>query len=179
MSISCDRAHPVKARSRDGRVPLWKYMCVLQETQQHATMDSTHPDERPLKKRRFFTEDSSPEQVRTKRQPSPTPPPNDETHALPPPDPTETQNAGDTDAFDVAMLQAVVGDLPAATIDKLKDVSGNNVERGITERAHVLDIPILTGKQRSTYILMGRGSPYQPRGLRLFSRPAYRRSRRY
>jgi hypothetical protein len=35
------------------------------------------------------------------------------------------------DGFDVGMLQAVVGELSLPTLQKLKDVSGNNVERGM------------------------------------------------
>jgi DNA repair protein RAD5 len=34
------------------------------------------------------------------------------------------------EGFDVAMLQAVVGELSQPTLEKLKHVSGNNVERG-------------------------------------------------
>lgn len=95
-------------------------------------MESPHPDERPHKKRRFFTEDSSPIQVRTK-QPSPrqqTPPPEVDSHAQAPNEGEQATNAVSADGFDVGMLQAVVGELSTSTLLKLKDVSGNNVERG-------------------------------------------------
>lgn len=95
-------------------------------------MESPHPDERPHKKRRFFTEDSSPVQVRTK-QPSPrqhTPPPEADSNEQAQDETEETTNPETTDGFDVGMLQAVVGELSESTLRKLKDVSGNNVERG-------------------------------------------------
>ncbi|KAH5652046.1 hypothetical protein HBI44_101610 [Parastagonospora nodorum] len=96
-------------------------------------MESPHPDERPHKKRRFFTEDSSPIQVRTK-QPSPrpqTPPPAVEDNVPPQSGANGQDDAGDMGGFDVGMLQAVVGELSMPTLQKLKDVSGNNVERAI------------------------------------------------
>lgn len=95
-------------------------------------MESPHPDERPHKKRRFFTEDSSPAQVRTK-PPSPrpqTPPPANDSNGQAQSEAYESADAGTMDGFDVAMLQAVVGELSQPTLQKLKDVSGNNVERG-------------------------------------------------
>jgi DNA repair protein RAD5 len=92
-------------------------------------MESTHPEERPMKKRRFFTEDSSPAPVRTK---APKPPP-----SSPPPQheatPDESNGNGeetDFGSFDVGMLQAVVGDLSVPTLQKLKHVSGSDVQRG-------------------------------------------------
>jgi hypothetical protein len=39
-------------------------------------------------------------------------------------------DAAALDGFDVGMLQAVVGELPYPTLQKLKDVSSSNVERG-------------------------------------------------
>jgi DNA repair protein RAD5 len=93
-------------------------------------MESPHPDERPAKKRRFFTEDSSPVQIRTKQSPElappPSPPPAADSHEEAPAD----GPGMDSEGFDVAMLEAVVGNLSISTIKKLKDVSGNNVERG-------------------------------------------------
>ncbi|KAH7083774.1 SNF2 family N-terminal domain-containing protein [Paraphoma chrysanthemicola] len=96
-------------------------------------MESPHPDERPLKKRRFFTEDSSPAQPRSKR-PSPrpqTPPPTVDDHASAQSGGDAPANGEEMDGFDVGMLQAVVGELSLPTLQKLKDVSGNNVERAI------------------------------------------------
>jgi DNA repair protein RAD5 len=92
-------------------------------------MESPHPDERPLKKRRFFAHDSSPEQLRS-QHPTSTPPPE-------PPSPIQAQDGaeGGQDAdgppgFDLDMLQAIVGELPSDVLAKLKDVSGNDVQRG-------------------------------------------------
>jgi DNA repair protein RAD5 len=95
-------------------------------------MESHHPDERPSKKRRFFTEDSSPAQVRSQRPTSrpPTPPPAVEDDAQPQIETNGAVDAAETNGFDVGMLQAVVGELSLPTLQKLKDVSGNNVERG-------------------------------------------------
>lgn len=97
-------------------------------------MESPHPDERPMKKRRFFTEDSSPVQTRTDRPVSPQPTPTAHSlpaepvvHDLPTPD-------DGTEAFDVGMLQAVVGELPSGTLQKLKDVSGGDVQRGMSNK---------------------------------------------
>lgn len=41
------------------------------------------------------------------------------------------EDLGELDGFDVGMLQAVVGELSAPALKKLKDVSGSNVERAI------------------------------------------------
>ncbi|KAF2851458.1 hypothetical protein T440DRAFT_498441 [Plenodomus tracheiphilus IPT5] len=92
-------------------------------------MESPHPDERPSKKRRFFTEDSSPAQVRSK-------PPHSPPHSPPPPPQTSDERNGseenrEGDGFDSTMLQAVVGELPEATMQKLRDVSGGDVQRAI------------------------------------------------
>jgi DNA repair protein RAD5 len=99
-------------------------------------MESPHPDERPAKKRRFFAEDSSPVQIRTK-EPSPrpqSPPPAVDSHeqAQPQsqPGPKSPYGGMDIDGFDVGLLESVVGCLHMATIKKLKEVSGNDVERG-------------------------------------------------
>lgn len=95
-------------------------------------MKSPHPDERPHKKRRFFAEDLSPVQVRTK-QPSPrpqTPPPAAGSNEHPDADVDGQDDAKDMDGFDVGMLQAVVGEVSVPTLQKLKHVSDNNVERG-------------------------------------------------
>lgn len=96
-------------------------------------MESPHPDERPLKKRRFFTEDSSPSQIQRTHQSSPTPsPPPEPTNAVEVVDESNSNtNEGELGAFDIGMLQAVVGELPSTTLQRLKDVSGSNVERGM------------------------------------------------
>jgi DNA repair protein RAD5 len=99
-------------------------------------MEAPHPDERPAKKRRFFTEDSSPVQIRTKQPsehaPPPSPPPTVGSHeeAQPAAEAPAENPSVDSEGFDVGMLEAVVGELSISTIKQLKDVSGNNVERG-------------------------------------------------
>jgi len=95
-------------------------------------MESPHPDERPNKKRRFFEDNSSPAPVRTKppSSPSPSPPPAVESDVPAPPDAIGTEDAAALEGFDVGMLQAVVGELSLLDLRTLKDVSGNNVERG-------------------------------------------------
>lgn len=100
-------------------------------------MEEAYPEERPHKKRRFFAEDSSPAQPRTTRFTSPPPSPPLTTESNAPAQnapaqtrPDEIKGVNNSDDFDVGMLQAVVGDLSLTTLQKLKDVSGNNVERG-------------------------------------------------
>lgn len=117
----------------------------------HNTMESPHPDERPHKKRRFFTEDSSPIQVRTK-QPSPrppTPPPAPDSNVPPQSGGNGQDDAGDMGGFDVAMLQAVVGELSMPTLQKLKDVSGNNVERGRHKECEMGGYALTLGSNQS------------------------------
>ncbi|KAI4694326.1 hypothetical protein J4E81_006542 [Alternaria sp. BMP 2799] len=92
-------------------------------------MESPHPDERPVKKRRFFIEDSSPPQPESKPiEPPPSSPP---LHAADTPDESNGNEEADFGSFDVGMLQAVVGELSHTVLQKLKDVSGSNVERAI------------------------------------------------
>ncbi|CAN9222768.1 unnamed protein product [Alternaria alternata] len=95
-------------------------------------MESPHPDERPAKKPRFFIEDdSSPPQVRSNPT-DPPPPSSPPLYGAGRPD-ESNGNDEETDfgSFDVAMLQAVVGELSTTVLRKLKDVSGSNVERAI------------------------------------------------
>lgn len=109
------------------------------------TMDSAHIDERPHKKRRFFAENSSPVHTAPVRHPSPLP--------VPSPDPTPTDLASPNEApteadlgddgagllgFDVGLLQAVVGELEPLVLHKLRDVSGNDVQRGMLLPSQVL-----------------------------------------
>lgn len=103
-------------------------------------MESPHPDERPHKKRRFFAEESSPPQVHPIRPASPpsiaSPPPAIPDAASPfnlPNEGDRSQDSGDSDSFDTVTLQAIVGELPLATLQKLKAVSGNDVQRGMPE----------------------------------------------
>ena len=95
-------------------------------------MESSHPDERPMKKRRFFIEDSSPAPIRSKPldiSPSSPPPQPLDDGAIPDRtnDDTGQENFG---SFDVGMLQSVVGELSVSILQKLKDVSGSDVQRG-------------------------------------------------
>ncbi|PSN66353.1 hypothetical protein BS50DRAFT_526368 [Corynespora cassiicola Philippines] len=101
-------------------------------------MEPTHVDERPRKKPRYFEDPAlseiSPNRPISPSQVSPSPEPSVDNAA------SSTQAAHDThgnendlsaDGFDFATLQAVVGKLPTATLLKLKEVGGNNVERAI------------------------------------------------
>lgn len=101
-------------------------------------METPHPDERPLKKRRFFTEDSSPAQVEPVRPASPQSPIPRATSAH--------EDAGkaeeDFGAFDVGMLQAIVGELPLSTLQTLNVVSGGDVQRGEYNLWHAL-LPLI------------------------------------
>jgi DNA repair protein RAD5 len=97
---------------------------------QHHTMESPHPDERPVKKRRFFIEDSSPTQAQSKPiDPPPSSPP---PHSAETPDESNgNEEESDFGSFDVGMLQAVVGELSITALQKLRDVSGSDVQRGM------------------------------------------------
>lgn len=130
MPIPWKRVLPVASR----RVGPNNYVPTQHDHKHHdSAMESPHPEERPLKKRRFFTEDSSPAQPRSKRlSPRPqTPPPAVDDHAQVQVEDSGVENEGAMDGFDIGMLQAVVGELSLPTLQKLKDVSGNNVERGM------------------------------------------------
>jgi hypothetical protein len=120
-------------------------------------MESPHPEERPLKKRRFFTEDSSPAQPRSKRLSprSQTPPPIVDNHAQVQVEDSGVENERAMDGFDVGMLQAVVGELSLPTLQKLKDVSGNNVERGMhrTRDARVLALTLDSNQLVSRWLV--------------------------
>ncbi|ORY17166.1 SNF2 family N-terminal domain-domain-containing protein [Clohesyomyces aquaticus] len=107
-------------------------------------MDAHELDERPLKKRRFFAEDPSPIAVRPAR---PISPPSDHAPKSASPEPTRCGHVGNpmeisaegeagyvgsaADGFDFGLLQAVVGELPPSTLDTLKSMSGDDVQRAI------------------------------------------------
>lgn len=99
-------------------------------------MEPAHPEERPLKKRRFFAEESSPPQVLSIRHDSPpsvaSPEPSIGSAASPVciADIAGQHHGGDFGDFDVGTLQAIVGELPLSTLQKLKDVSDGDVQRG-------------------------------------------------
>ena len=99
------------------------------------TMDSTHIDERPLKKRRFFREDSSPvvQSIQKFSPPPASPEPSNGAATSPieiPSDGEADRNGAVSDGFDASLLCAVVGELPPSTVQKLKDQSGDDVQRG-------------------------------------------------
>jgi len=94
-------------------------------------MESPHPEERPLKKRRFFTENSSPARPASPslvsaavvRANSPLGISDGNVEVL----------SGETlDGFDVETLQAIVGELPHTVLQQLKRVSGGDVQRGLS-----------------------------------------------
>lgn len=119
------------------------------------SMESPHPDERPPKKRRFFedAEDDSPPRIVSPDHrpasaspasiPSPAKTSFDSAPSLP--DIHTANNAlehGDNlSGWDADMLQAVVGELPDATLRKLKDVSSGDVQRGSNTHAYLTRKP--------------------------------------
>jgi DNA repair protein RAD5 len=87
-------------------------------------------EERPAKKRRFLIGDSLiPDRSGT---PETSPSPEENT----PQDPTPQSSSQEisnraSDPFDVELLNGIVGEeLPASTVDRLRELSGNNTERG-------------------------------------------------
>jgi DNA repair protein RAD5 len=90
-------------------------------------------EERPAKKRRFFV-DESPGPDRTLKAEASLP---DEINSLSETGTGATAASGHVDGiedatdFDVSLLENFVGEpLPPSTIEKLKELSGNSVERG-------------------------------------------------
>ncbi|KAF2468800.1 uncharacterized protein BDR25DRAFT_289704 [Lindgomyces ingoldianus] len=148
-------------------------------------MDSTDLDERPLKKRRFFAEDSSPIAVRSHhhsspraRTPefaSPLPAPHGDAASL-----MENTSSGEEgrvganiDGFDVGLLQAVVGEVPPSVLETLKSMSGNDVQRAIniyldgswnTVPAQAPSV-IPPSRQSSLQMTLGNGPGRQPSEL--------------
>ncbi|KAL5418885.1 hypothetical protein PMIN03_000732 [Paraphaeosphaeria minitans] len=102
-------------------------------------MESPHPDERPQKKRRFFHEEPSPVQgspvcpasSASAASPSKLDDSFDSAPSLPDISLDNAESARRLEGFDVAMLQAVVGELPHASLLKLKDASGSDVHRAV------------------------------------------------
>ncbi|KAF2659723.1 hypothetical protein K491DRAFT_622596 [Lophiostoma macrostomum CBS 122681] len=99
-------------------------------------MDSTHIEERPHKKRRFFREDSSPvvQSIQRLSPPPASPAPSNGAATSPidiPSDGEADKNGASSDGFDVSLLYAVVGELPPSTVQQLKHQSGNDVQRAI------------------------------------------------
>jgi DNA repair protein RAD5 len=85
-------------------------------------MSSAEFEERPIKKRRFFVEDSPV----LEQLPQEVDPPSDPTPVPPSPETTKP-----SDGFDVDLLNAFVGEqLPDSTVQKLRELSRNDIERG-------------------------------------------------
>lgn len=103
------------------------------------TMDGADFEDRPHKRRRFFeNNESSPVVQSIQRYSSPPPAASSQPSrgiASSPikvaSDNEEEGDAIDDDGFDTGLLQAVVGKLPRATMEKLKDQSGKDVQRGV------------------------------------------------
>jgi DNA repair protein RAD5 len=95
-------------------------------------------EERPAKKRRFFVDDSPPPDPTLAAEPSFP----DELNALPESVQGPAATAGPTDrnggaaesvdGFDPSLLASFIGEqLPEPTIQRLKELSGNSIERGM------------------------------------------------
>lgn len=94
-------------------------------------------EERPAKKRRFFVEDS-PVADRTVKIGDSKSDGNNATPDITPQSSStgslqERDSNGVSDGFDVELLNGIAGEeLPTSVVDKLKKLSGNNIERGRT-----------------------------------------------
>ena len=88
-------------------------------------MNFTGEAERPSKKRRFFVDDFN--------SPPPSSTPEDAlSDAATPPNLSTCATTRTTDGFDVELLRDVIGEeLSLDTVQKLQELSGGNVERGI------------------------------------------------
>jgi hypothetical protein len=96
------------------------------------TMSYGEAQERPAKKRRFFVDDVDEPAL----NPEPSLP--DEIQALPVPHGSTTTPNGDPDgppaSFEAESLKAIIGEkLSAADIQRLRDLSGGNLEQGRSE----------------------------------------------
>jgi DNA repair protein RAD5 len=90
-------------------------------------MDLADLDERPTKKRRFFVEDSPSPESKDAESPGPT-----LSDAVPYTDLQASQvEEPISEGFDISLLSSFVGEqLPEETIQKLKELSGNDLQRG-------------------------------------------------
>jgi len=115
----------------------------IHEEYKHTTTDPVicamgfeETEERPAKKRRFFVEDSPTADDSVQPEASTL----DGNNASPPITPPSSSINGVSDGFDVGLLNGIAGeDLPASIVDKLKRLSGNNIERGRTHSLYALD----------------------------------------
>lgn len=94
-------------------------------------------DDRPHKRRRFFeNNESSPAVQSIQRYSSPPAASSQPSRGIASSpidlgsDDEKEYNEAEEDGFDTGLLQAVVGDLPRATMERLKDQSGKDVQRG-------------------------------------------------
>jgi DNA repair protein RAD5 len=91
-------------------------------------MSSAECEERPIKKRRFFVEDSPV----SEQLPHEADPPAESTPTPPGLDITKSE-----DGFDVDLLSTFLGEeLPDSTVQKLRELSQNDIERGKSGRAY-------------------------------------------
>lgn len=91
--------------------------------------------ERPAKKRRFFVEDSPVAEKSVKIEDSTSDSNNATPNITPQSSSTRPLQERDSnvvsDGFDVDLLNGIAGEeLPSSIVDKLKKLSGNNIERG-------------------------------------------------
>ena len=91
-------------------------------------MDSADLEERPTKKRRFFVEDSPSPESKDAQSTEPL-----LSDALPQPDLQSSQGEKPiSEGFDIDLLSSFVGEqLPEETVQRLKELSGNDLQRGI------------------------------------------------
>jgi len=90
-------------------------------------MDFADLEERPAKKRRFFVEDSPGPELDNTPNPEPSRP-----DALPENDlRTDRDDKSAAEGFDINLLSSFVGEsLPEVTVHRLKELSGNDLQRG-------------------------------------------------
>jgi DNA repair protein RAD5 len=90
-------------------------------------MDFADLEERPTKKRRFFVEDSPSPESKDARSPQPL-----LLDALPETDQQASQDEKPiSEGFDIDLLSSFVGEqLPEETVQRLKELSGNDLQRG-------------------------------------------------
>jgi DNA repair protein RAD5 len=91
-------------------------------------MDLVDLEERPTKKRRFFVEDSPSPESKDAQSPEPL-----LSDALPETDPHSSQGEEPiSEGFDIDLLSSFVGEqLPDDTVQRLKELSGNDLQRGM------------------------------------------------
>jgi len=88
-------------------------------------------EERPAKKRRFFADDSGGPPASTQETSADTHEENDEDDGIKTWTPSTTSQPEPPNEFDGSLLESIIGEkLEANTIETLRKLSENNVERG-------------------------------------------------